>query len=121
MRGPRWPSARPVGVPPARRLRQFLVAAILALYPVWFMLSTAFKSNDQYLDDPYGLPVAARRRRTSATRCAAASSSRWLKNSAILSVGSVVMATAFAALAAFAIAGCACAGAMRSCRSTSRC
>ena len=39
-------------------LRQLalVAAAILALYPVWFMVSTAFKSQDQYLNDLYGFP-----------------------------------------------------------------
>ena len=37
------------------------VAAILALYPVWFMISTAFKANDQYLENTVRVPLAARR------------------------------------------------------------
>ena len=39
-------------------LRQLalVVAAILALYPVWFMVSTAFKRKNQYLNDLYGFP-----------------------------------------------------------------
>ena len=54
------PAKRPRRVRPSagRVFRQFVLvcAAILALYPVWFMVSTAFKSNDQYLENTYGFP-----------------------------------------------------------------
>ena len=38
------------------RQATLLAMAVLTLYPVWFMVSTAFKSQDQYLGSPYGLP-----------------------------------------------------------------
>lgn len=88
-----------------RLVRQLVlaVAAILALYPVWFMVSTAFKGNEQYLDDTYGFPWPLDIGNFS-DALRGGEFFTWLKNSAILSVGAVILATAFAALAAFAIA-----------------
>ena len=88
-----------------RVLRQgiLMVAAALALFPVYFMTVTALKGSDQYLDDKLGLPwpldwanfdEALRGGRFWA----------WMVNSTILTLGSVVLSTALAALAAFAIA-----------------
>jgi raffinose/stachyose/melibiose transport system permease protein len=88
-----------------RAFRQLVlgVAAILALYPVWFMLSNAFKSNEQYLNDTYGFPwPLAGDNFSEALR--GGEFFTWLKNSAIFSAGAVLLATSFAALAAFAIA-----------------
>ena len=86
-------------------LRQLVLAgaALLALYPVWFMASTAFKTREQYLDDTYGLPWPLDWGNFSdAVR--GGEFFTWMKNSAILTAGSVALATFFAALAAFAIA-----------------
>lgn len=90
---------------PARIGRQLLlaIAAILALYPVWFMISTAFKEQDQYLDDAYGFPWPLDFANFS-DALRGGEFYTWLANSAILSAGSVVLATGFAALAAFAVA-----------------
>ena len=99
-RGPWWRRVR-IGV----GLRQLVLAAaaILALYPVWFMLSTALKSRDQYLDDLYGLPWPLEGGNFSeAVR--GGEFFTWMKNSALLTAGSAAMATIFAALAGFAIA-----------------
>ncbi len=79
------------------------VAAILALYPVFFMVSTALKSRSEYLENQFDLPwplyfgnfSEALRGGTFFT---------WFKNSAVLTVGSVALCTVIAALAAFAIA-----------------
>ncbi len=58
-------------------LRQLalIAAAILALYPVWFMVSTAFKSQEQYLNDLVRLPLAARGRELQRGRSTAGRSS----------------------------------------------
>ena len=47
-----------LGLKTGRIARQatLFAMAVLTLYPVWFMLSTAFKTQGQYLDSPYGLP-----------------------------------------------------------------
>ena len=88
-----------------RLVRQLLLvgAALLALYPVWFMVSTAFKSNDQYLDDTFGFPWPLEFANFS-NALRGGEFFTWLMNSAILSAGAVVISTAFAALAGFAIA-----------------
>jgi len=87
----------------ALRQAVLVVAAALALFPVYFMTVTALKGSDQYLDDKLGLPwplewgnfdEALRGGKFWA----------WMANSAILTLGSVVFSTALAALAAFAIA-----------------
>ena len=88
-----------------RVFRQFVLvcAAILAIYPVWFMISTAFKSNDQYLENTYGFPWPLDFANFS-DALRGGEFFRWLANSAIFSFGSVILATLFGALAAFAIA-----------------
>ena len=86
-------------------LRQLalVAAAILALYPVWFMLSTAFKGQDQYLNDLYGFPWPLEGGNFSEAVHGGAFFT-WMKNSVILTAGSAALATIFAALAAFAVA-----------------
>lgn len=90
---------------PGRIVRQLvlLVAAFLALYPVWYMLSNALKERDQYLNDTYGFPWPLNWGNFSEA-LRGGEFFTWLKNSAIFAFGSVALATAFAALAAFAIA-----------------
>jgi raffinose/stachyose/melibiose transport system permease protein len=90
---------------PSRILRQvFLLAiAVVVLYPIYFLVSTALKGRDQYLDSPLSFPwpldfgnfSAATRGGTFGT---------WFMNSTIFAFGSTALATAVAALAAFAIA-----------------
>ena len=86
----------------ARQMVLFAMA-VLTLYPVWFMVSTAFKTQGQYLDSPYGLPWPL-----SISNFGDAVHGGtfllWLKNSAILTLGAVIVSTAAAALAAFALA-----------------
>jgi raffinose/stachyose/melibiose transport system permease protein len=90
---------------PGRLWRHVLLAgaAVLALYPLWFVVSTAFKSRDQYLNDTYGFPWPLELDNF-AEALRGGLFFTWAKNSAILSIGAVVLSTAFAALAAFAIA-----------------
>ena len=85
-----------------RQLVLFL-AAIGTLYPAFFMVTTAFKTQHQYLQNPYSLPWPL----SVANFSQAIHGSTfflWFKNSVILTFGSVVLCTACAALAAFAIA-----------------
>jgi ABC-type glycerol-3-phosphate transport system permease component len=89
----------------ASALRQavLVVAAVVTLYPVLFMLATAFKSQRQYLQSPYSLPwPLSLGNFGDAVR--GSTFLLWFKNSAILTIGSVVLCTACAALAAYAIA-----------------
>ena len=87
----------PVGHPgrrrrlPGRVLRHLLLAraAILALYPVWFMVTTAFKERDQYLDDILGFPWPL----TIGNFDEALRGGEfftWMKNSAIFAGGAVI-------------------------------
>jgi ABC-type glycerol-3-phosphate transport system permease component len=102
----------PAGQIPARRrgrwpgvLRQtlLLIAAVVMLYPVFYMVTTAFKTQPQYLESPYALPWPLSLDNFSqAVRGGAFLT--WFKNSVILTVGSVIISTACAGLAAFAIA-----------------
>ncbi len=71
-----------------RVFRQFLLvcAAILALYPVWFMISTAFKSNDQYLENTYGFPWPLDAANFG-DALRGGEFFRWLANSAVLGFG----------------------------------
>jgi raffinose/stachyose/melibiose transport system permease protein len=92
-----------VGIPRVLRQVVLALAAVLALYPVWFMVTTAFKDQRDYASSPYGFPWPLDFGNFSeAVRGGAFAT--WFKNSVLLTIGSVVLATAFAALAAFAIA-----------------
>jgi len=106
-------AAPPLPPPPARRIRSgrpsrvvqqtaLVVAAVVSLVPVLFMVLTALKSDDQYSDDVLGLPWPLTNNFGEALR--GGEFVTWLKNSLILTGGSVVLATVAAALAAFAIA-----------------
>lgn len=97
--------ARPRRIRAGTAVRQLvlLVAAFLALYPVWYMVSNALKERDQYLNDTYGFPWPLNWGNFEAA-LRGGEFFTWLKNSAIFAFGSVALATAFAALAAFAIA-----------------
>ena len=80
-----------------------LVAALATVYPAFFMVTTAFKTQHQYLQNPYSLPWPL----SLANFSQAMHGSTfllWFKNSVILTAGSVVLCTVFAALAAYAIA-----------------
>jgi ABC-type glycerol-3-phosphate transport system permease component len=79
------------------------VAAVLALAPVLFMIMTALKTENQYLNDTLGPPWPLS---LSNFRAALHGGDffTWLKNSAIMTLGSVIVATIAAALCAFAIA-----------------
>ena len=80
-----------------------IAATIICLYPIAFMLMTALKTNKQYLNDTYGLPWPLDFSHFRAAFDGGAFGT-WFKNSVILTVGSVALATCSAALAAFAIA-----------------
>jgi ABC-type glycerol-3-phosphate transport system permease component len=101
-RGLPWREARRWS---ARVVRQaiLIAAAAIALYPVFFMVVTALKGRDQYLDDKLGLPwPLAWGNFEEAVR--GGEFLRWFGNSAIFTFASVVLSTILAALAAFAIA-----------------
>ena len=81
----------------------FLVIICLsALYPLWFIVSTALKSNAAYQLDPTGLPLhptlGSLRSIISGTALP-----RWMLNSFLVTVSSVAVSTLVALLAAYAI------------------
>jgi ABC-type glycerol-3-phosphate transport system permease component len=88
---------------PLARQAILLLAGILTLYPVYFMLSTAFKTRNQYLHNPYAFPWPLSLGNFSGA-VHGATFLLWFKNSAILTLGSVLLSTICAALAAYAIA-----------------
>jgi len=81
-----------------------LIALVLtALYPLWFMVTTALKTNSAYQLDPVGLPS-----HFSLSNFVHAFRDlpipQWLLNSLIVTSASLAIATAAALLAAYAIA-----------------
>jgi raffinose/stachyose/melibiose transport system permease protein len=92
-------------VRPSRILRQaFLLAtAVVVLYPIYFMVATAFKGRDDFLSSGLSFPWPLHWDNFSeATR--GGSFGRWFTNSTIFALGSTTLSTLIAALAAFAIA-----------------
>jgi ABC-type glycerol-3-phosphate transport system permease component len=92
-----------LAAPSAVRHGLLLVASALALYPLFFMVTTAFKTRADYLSSPYALPWPISFSNFSEAM-QGGEFATWFKNSVLLTVGSVVLSTAAAALAAFAVA-----------------
>ena len=78
----------------------FLSAA--SIYPVWFILQTALKTNQQYLLDPLGIPLHPIFGNFSTT-FAAFPVARWTLNSILVSIFSVLGSTLIALLASYAM------------------
>jgi raffinose/stachyose/melibiose transport system permease protein len=80
-----------------------LFGVFLALAPAAYMLNTALKTREEYVFDKIGLPD-----QVVLTNFSEALVQNpfllWMRNSAILAVGAVLLSTVIAALAAFAIA-----------------
>ncbi|HEY7197440.1 MAG TPA: carbohydrate ABC transporter permease [Gaiellaceae bacterium] len=99
---PRVHRAR-IRMPALVRQALLVIASIIALYPVFFMAATAFKTRADYLANPYNLPWPLTLHNFTEA-VAGGAFGTWFKNSVILTIGSVIVSTAFAALAAFAVA-----------------
>ena len=80
-----------------------VVATALALAPLLFMLMTALKTDEQYLNDTLGLPWPLSFGNFEEA-LHGGDFFIWLKNSAIMTFGAVIVSTLAAALCAFAIA-----------------
>src|SRR5581483_11024484 len=103
------PAARPAGAGMRTRVaaavsRQafLLLVCVGSLYPIWFMVSTALKHNQDYVLDPTGFPSHA----TFHNVWVALHDlpvPHWLLNSVIVTVSSVAIATLIAMLGAYAI------------------
>jgi ABC-type glycerol-3-phosphate transport system permease component len=80
-----------------------LAFAIVALVPIYFMLVNSFKTQAEYIGNPYGLPDDPSLA-TLGDAFRGGDLLRWLRNSAIFAVASVSLSTLVAALAAYPIA-----------------
>jgi raffinose/stachyose/melibiose transport system permease protein len=94
------PGGRLVGT--VARHAFLIIICLSALYPLWFIVSTALKSNAAYQLDPTGFPVHPT---LSALRSIVVNQPlpRWMWNSFLVTVSSVAVSTLFALLAAYAI------------------
>ena len=77
-----------------------IVVCLAALYPLWFIVSTALKTNADYQADPTGLPTHPT---LGSLRSIVADQPlpRWMWNSFLVTVSSVAVSTLVALLAAY--------------------
>ena len=85
--------------------RQLILIAfsILALYPVYYMTITAFKTRDNWLHDQFGLPNPITFQNF-ADALNKGNIPLWFQNSVIVTIASIAITTVVSALAAYAIA-----------------
>jgi raffinose/stachyose/melibiose transport system permease protein len=78
-----------------------ILISLAALYPLWFIVSTALKTNTDYQADPTGFPTHPT---FSALRSIVADQPlpRWMWNSFLVTLSSVAVSTVMALLAAYA-------------------
>ena len=76
------------------------IASIVALFPLWFMLWTAVRTNDDYFRSPLGWPRGFHW--DNFARAFDESIGRWVLNSAIVTTGAVVLVTLISVPAAYA-------------------
>jgi ABC-type glycerol-3-phosphate transport system permease component len=79
-----------------------LLMALVSLYPLWFVVQTALKTNEDYTLSPTGFPAHPTLRNLDDVLFDLPVP-RWALNSAIVTVVAVVITTAIAMLAAYAI------------------
>lgn len=86
-------------------VRQLILVAfsILALYPVYYMTITAFKTRDNWLHDQFGLPNPITFQNF-ADALSKGNIPLWFQNSVIVTIASIVVTTVVSALAAYSIA-----------------
>ncbi len=80
-----------------------LAFAAITLVPLYFMLVSSFKTADEYIGNPYGLPDDPTLS-TLGDAFRGGDLLRWLGNSALFTVASVGLSTLIAALAAYPLA-----------------
>jgi ABC-type glycerol-3-phosphate transport system permease component len=80
-----------------------LFLTLLALFPIYFMVVTAFKNQNDYISNKFGLPSAVTFENFR-TVFGQHNFFLWFGNSVILTAGSVVLAMVLAVLAAYAVA-----------------
>lgn len=80
-----------------------LVFGILALYPIYYMVITAFKTRADWLHNQFGLPTPITLKNF-ADAFIQGNIPLWFGNSVIVTVASIVVSTIVSALAAYSIA-----------------
>jgi ABC-type glycerol-3-phosphate transport system permease component len=85
--------------------RQLILIAfsILALYPVYYMTITAFKTREDWLHDQFGFPNPITFQNFG-DALSKGNIPLWFQNSVIVTIASIVISTAVSALAAYSIA-----------------
>jgi ABC-type glycerol-3-phosphate transport system permease component len=80
-----------------------LIVCLAALYPLWFIVTTALKTNAAYQIDPTGFPTHPS---LGALRSIVVDQPvpRWMWNSFLVTISSVAVSTLIALLAAYAVA-----------------
>lgn len=89
-------------VAPFLRHGFLIFLSIASIYPVWFILQTSLKTNQQYLLNPLGIPLKPIFNNFSTT-FSAFPVARWTFNSISVSLISVICSTAVALLASYAM------------------
>ena len=86
-------------------IRQLILMAfsIVALYPIYYMVVTAFKTRDDWLHHQFGLPNPITLQNF-ADALSRGNILLWFQNSVIVTVASIVISTIVSALAAYSIA-----------------
>lgn len=86
-------------------LRQLVLLgfSILALYPIYYMAVTAFKSREDWLHNQFGLPSSITFQNF-ADALSRGNIPLWFRNSVIVTVASILISTIVSALAAYSIA-----------------
>src|SRR6266508_573004 len=86
-------------------LRQLILIgfSILALYPIYYMAVTAFKTREDWLHNQFGLPTAITFQNF-ADALSRGNIPLWFRNSVIVTIASIVISTIVSALAAYSIA-----------------
>ena len=86
-------------------LRQLILItfSILALYPVYYMTITAFKTREDWLHNQFGFPNPITFQNF-ADALSKGNIPLWFQNSVIVTIASIIISTAVSALAAYSIA-----------------
>jgi ABC-type glycerol-3-phosphate transport system permease component len=87
------------------RVAALTIATLLALAPILFMIMTAFKSRDDYVQDRVGLPSHPTFHNVT-TVLNDPNLATWFLNSVLITVGSVALCSVAGVLAAYPMARC---------------
>ena len=91
-----------VGIGAILRQGLMLLICVISLYPIWFVIQTALKTNQDYTLNPTGLPTHPTLQNITNVLFHLPIP-RWALNSALVTLGSVAISTIFALFAGYAI------------------